>query len=46
MDTWHRGTAIKGPVELVAFYPGILDVANTVMLSSGESCTQQRNTSN
>ena len=46
MDTWHRGTAIKGPVELVAFYAGILDVASTVLLSSGESFTQQRNTSN
>jgi len=46
MDTWHRGTAIKGPVELVAFYAGILDVANTVLLSSGESCTDQRKTHN
>ena len=46
MDTWHRGTAIKGPVELVAFYAGILDVANTVLLSSGESCTDQRKTNN
>lgn len=46
MDTWHRGTAINGPVELVAFYAGILDIANTVLLSSGESCTDQRNTNN
>lgn len=22
MDTWHQGKAVKGPVELVAFYAG------------------------
>lgn len=39
MNTWHQGTALKGPVELVAFYAGALGVKNTVLLSSGESCT-------
>ena len=39
MNTLHRGTAIKGPVVLIAFYAGALGVDNTVLLSSGDSCT-------
>ncbi len=32
MRTVHRGTAIGGPVEIVVFYAGSVDLPNTVMM--------------
>lgn len=40
MDTWHQGKAIKGPVELVAFYAGVEGTAVTEIEGDGASDCQ------
>ena len=40
MDTWHQGKAIKGPVELVAFYAGVEGIAVTEIEGDGSSDCQ------
>jgi len=42
MDGWHQGKALDGPVELVVFYAGEVGLKNTVLRSSGKSCTDSR----
>ncbi len=42
MRTVHKGTAIGGPVEIVVFYAGSVDLPNTVMMDddlSHELCS-------
>lgn len=40
MDTWHQGTAVKGPVELVAFYAGVEGTEVTEIEGDGASDCQ------
>ncbi len=40
MDTWHQGKAVKGPVELVAFYAGVEGAAVTELQDSRTSDCQ------
>jgi quercetin dioxygenase-like cupin family protein len=40
MDTWHQGKAVKGPVELVAFYAGVEGVEVTELKGSATSDCQ------
>ena len=40
MDTWHQGKAVRGPVELVAFYAGVEGTEVTELEGAGESDCQ------
>jgi hypothetical protein len=40
MDTWHQGKAVKGPVELVAFYAGVEGTEVTELKGSATSDCQ------
>jgi quercetin dioxygenase-like cupin family protein len=40
MDTWHQGKAVKGPVELVAFYAGVEGTEVSELQGSGTSDCQ------
>ena len=40
MNSWHRGTALDGPVEFVVFYAGERGLNTTVLQSSGKSCSE------
>ena len=40
MDTWHQGKAVKGPVELIAFYAGVEGTPVSEVLGDGNSDCQ------
>ena len=38
MNTWHKGTAVEGPVEFIVFYAGAVDTPNTQFMDQGTAC--------
>lgn len=40
MDTWHQGKAVKGPVELIAFYAGVEGTPVSEVQGDGNSDCQ------
>lgn len=40
VNTWHRGRAVEGPVEIIVFYAGAQGVPNTIKPGSAEFAEQ------